>query len=59
MDSKVSNTFGIDPSSKPSWLAELSDSMTDEWINNIHDTEILSALAKFRYNPQREDIIVI
>lgn len=53
MDSKVSNTFGIDPSSKPSWLAELSDSMTDEWINNIHDTEILSALAKFRYNPQK------
>lgn len=52
-DTKVANEYGIDPSSKAYWLAELSDSITDEWVNNIFDIDILSALAKFRYNPGR------
>ncbi len=52
-DSKVANDFGIDPNTKHHWLAELSDQMTEEWINNIYDIGILSALAKFRYTPGR------
>lgn len=50
-DSKVANDFGIDPNSKHHWLAELSDQMTDEWISNLYDIDIISALAKFRYSP--------
>jgi hypothetical protein len=52
-DTKVANEYGIDPSSKAYWLSELSDSLSDELINNIYDIDILSALAKFRYNPGR------
>lgn len=56
-DSKVSNEYGIDPSTKPYWLSELNDYLlsdnTFEALNKIYDPEILTALAKFRYNPGR------
>jgi hypothetical protein len=54
-DSKVENTYGIDPNTKHHWLSELKDYLIDNntygKIKEIKDPEILMALAKFKYTP--------
>jgi len=49
--SKASNKYGIDPSTKIHWLTLLSESLTYENIQKMDDVELITALAKYRYDP--------
>ena len=50
-NSTTNNKYGIDPSSKPHWLAYLKDWLTPENINNMDDIDQITAFAKFKYIP--------
>ena len=45
------NRYGIDPASKPHWLAYLKDDLTADAIEKIDDVDLLSFLIKFKYDP--------
>lgn len=51
-DSKATNRYGIDPSTKHGWLALLKDALTPDFINNMDDVEQLRALARFKLHPK-------
>lgn len=52
MNTKTSNTYGIDPSTKPHWLAMLRDFLSvKENVYKLDDIEQITALAAFRYDP--------
>jgi len=50
-DSKASNRYGIDASTKSVWLTKMRDALTVENINKMDDIDQIEALAMFRYNP--------
>ena len=49
--SKVNNRYGIDPATKPHWLAMLRDKLTKDFIDRMDDIYQIERLAKFRYDP--------
>jgi hypothetical protein len=52
MNSKTSNVYGIDPSSKPYWLKMHADYLKNkENIDKCDFDELLEAWAKFKYKP--------
>lgn len=51
-NSKVANTKGIDPQTKPHWLANLKDYLGDrDNIAKLDDPQQIDAFAKFKYDP--------
>jgi intein/homing endonuclease len=50
-NSKSSNRWGIDPSTKPVWLVKMRDWLTPENIEKMDDIRQIEALAKFKYDP--------
>jgi hypothetical protein len=50
-NSKSTNRWGIDASTKPVWLTKMRDYLTFENIQKMDDIEQIDALAKFRYDP--------
>lgn len=50
--SNTNNTYGIDPSTKPHWLAILKDHLSvKENIDKMDDIEQIDAFARFKYDP--------
>lgn len=57
-NSKVSNKYGIDPSTKPMWLSKLNDYLLGKDgdcmpVLRILDPFILDRIIRFRYEPKR------
>lgn len=50
-NSKSTNRWGIDPSTKPVWLTKMRDWLTPENIEKMDDIRQIEALAKFKYDP--------
>jgi hypothetical protein len=50
-NSKAKNKYGIDPSTKSSWLAALRDTLTEEVIEQMEDIEQIDAFIRFKYVP--------
>ncbi len=52
LKSNTTNTYGIDPSTKPHWLAILKDYLSvKENIDKMDDIEQIDAFARFKYDP--------
>lgn len=50
--SQATNFYGIDPSTKPSWLKLMADFLrVQENVSKIYFPELLKAWAKFKYQP--------
>jgi hypothetical protein len=50
-NSKATNKYGIDASTKSSWLSTLRDSMTDMIIEMMYSIQMIDAFIKFKYVP--------
>lgn len=50
-NSKSTNRWGIDPSTKPIWLKKMRDWLTPDNIEKMDDIRQIDALAKFKYDP--------
>jgi len=51
-NTKATNKFGIDPSTKHHWLAMLSDALTPEFIDRMDDMDQIRALTRFKLHPK-------
>jgi hypothetical protein len=47
-DSQATNRYGIDPSSKHSWLAMLTDTLTADFIQSMDDVDQIKALNRYK-----------
>ena len=50
-NSKASNRYGIDPSTKKDWINILRETLTKETIDGMDDIEQVRRFAKYRYDP--------
>jgi len=50
-NTKTSNRYGIDASTKQIWLKKMREFLTPENINKMNDIDQLDALARFKYTP--------
>ena len=50
-DSKTSNTYGVDTSTKPVWLKKMRDYLSPDNIAKMDDLRQIQALAMFTYKP--------
>lgn len=50
-NSKATNRYGIDPSTKKDWINILRETLTKETIENMDDIDQVRRFAKYRYDP--------